>query len=189
MSWLRDVDRWLCDAVLPHEASFRALAYRVAGNREVARDIVQEVYAELLSGERWRTARDPKAFVLRIVYCRSVDWLNDQKVVPIHELPSYESLAHADGAPDAFDVLAGREELSAVLEALDALPPRCRQVVTLRRFQDLSPPEIARRLGLAVDTVDRHLARGLTLLCQRLGDRVSPGRRTIPKTKNTAQVE
>ena len=189
MSWLREVDRWLCDEVLPHQGAFRSLSYRITGDREVARDIVQEVYTELLTGDAWRSNRDAKAFVLRVVYCRSIDWVRHQKVVPIHELHTYEGLAHADLKPDAFDILAGRQELAAVLDAVEELPLRCRQVVTMRRLQDLSPPEIARRLGLSIDTVDRHLSRALTMLCQRLGDRMSPRRRVASKTKTPSQAE
>ncbi len=171
MSWLRDVDRWVCAEVLPNQHAFQALARRMTGNAEVARDIVQDVYAEVLGGEGWRKAIDPKAFVMRIVYCRSVDWINRQKIVPIQAMPEYEGTAFADNGPDAFESLSGREELAAVLEILDALPTRCRQVVTMRRIEDLPPKEIARRLDITLTTVERHLARGLTMLAERLAER------------------
>ena len=172
MNWLRDVDKWLCDEVLPHQGAFQALARKVTGNGDAARDLVQDVYAEILGGDGWRSARDPKAFVMRIVYCRSVNWVNRQKVVPMRNMPTLELLLDSDNSPDAFEVLSGREELTAVMEALDQLPQRCREVVTMRRLEELSPPEIARRLGITVTTVDRHLGRGLSLLVEMLGDRM-----------------
>lgn len=177
MNWFRDVDKWLCDEVLPHQGAFRSLARRVTGNGDAAGDLVQDVYAEILSGEGWRGARDPKAFVMRIVYCRSVNWVNRQKIVPMRNLPALELLLENEDSPDAFEVLSGREELSAVMEALDQLPQRCREVVTMRRLEELSPPEIAQRLGITVTTVDRHLGRGLSLLVEKLGDRMSRRRR------------
>jgi len=171
MSWLRDVDRWLCDEVLPHKHAYLALARRLTRNAEAASDIVQDVYAEVLQGDTWKTARDPKAFVLRIVYCRSVNWVNRQKIVPLHPLPEYEGLLYADFGPDAFDKLSGREELEAVLEILADMPTRCRQVITMRRIEELPPREIARRLGIDLVTVRRHMARGVAILAERLGQR------------------
>lgn len=173
MSWLRDVDRWLCDEVLPHKHAYLALARRLTRNAEAASDIVQDVYAEVLQGDTWKTARDPKAFVLRIVYCRAVNWVNRQKIVPIHPLPDYEGLSFADFGPDAFDRLSGREELEAVLEILADMPARCRQVIMMRRVEELPPREIARRLGIDMVTVRRHMARAISILAQRLARRGS----------------
>ncbi|HTM82199.1 RNA polymerase sigma factor [Asticcacaulis sp.] len=179
MSWLRDVDRWMCAEVLPHQYAYQALARRLTGNIEVARDVVQDVYAEILAGTNWQKAIDPKAYVLRIVYCRSVNWVNRQKIIPIHQLATYEGLAHSDVGPDAFDNLSGREELEAVFEILDGMPVRCRQVIIMRRVEDLPPREIARRLGIDLVTVRRHMARGLAILTQRLAERGSVRRQRI----------
>jgi RNA polymerase sigma factor (sigma-70 family) len=173
MSWLRPVDRWLCDEVLPHQHAYLGLARRLTRNAEAANDIVQDVYAEVLQGDTWKTARDPKAFVLRIVYCRAVNWVNRQKIVPLHPLPEYEGLSYADFGADAFDKLSGREELEAVLAILADMPTRCRQVITMRRIEELPPREIARRLGIDLVTVRRHMARGVAMLAERLGQRGS----------------
>ncbi len=174
MSWLRPVDRWLCNEVLPHKHAYIGLARRLTRNAEAANDIVQDVYAEVLQGDTWKTARDPKAFVLRIVYCRSINWVNRQKIIPLHPLPEYEGMSYADFEPNAFDRLSGREELEAVLEILADMPTRCRQVITMRRIEELPPREIARRLGIDMVTVRRHMARGVAILSERLGQRGSP---------------
>ncbi len=188
MSWLRDVDRWLCEEVLPYQGTYLAVARRITNSGDAARDIVQDAYAEVLDGEGWRAAVNPKAFMARVVYCRALNWVNRQKIVPMRNMPALELFLDEHG-PDAFEILSGKEELAAVLEALDALPLRCRQVVTMRRLEDLSPSEIARRLGIAVDTVDRHLARGLNMLSDTLGDRMSRRRRKGGKPKQVSQAE
>ena len=171
MSWFRDVDRWLSDEVLPYQHAYVALARRLTGNSEIAKDIVHDVYAEILAGESWRTANDPKAWVLRIVYCRAVNWSKRQKIVPIHQLPEYESINFSDFGPDAFARLSGREELELVMDILNELPSRCRQVITLRRIEELPPQEISRRLGIDLATIRGHLARGMSILTRRLAER------------------
>lgn len=179
MSWLRDVDRWMCAEVLPHQFAYQALARRLTGNAEVAKDIVQDVYAEVLAGTNWRQAKDPKTYVLRIVYCRSVNWVNRQKIVPMQQVANYDDLANSDVGPDAFDKLSGREELEVVFGILEDMPARCRQVITMRRIDDIPPREIAKRLGIDLVTVRRHMARGLAILTAKLSERGSPRRASI----------
>ena len=171
MSWIRDVDRWICTDVMPHQAAFLSLAIRLTGDPDVARDVLHDVYAELLSGEGWRNAVNPRAFVMRIVYCRSVNWVNKQKVVPIQSVPTFESVMVADDGPDAFAQLSDREELETVMAVIRRLPRQCRQVVTMRRIEELSPRTIAEQLGISVRTVEIHLGKGLTFLADNLRDR------------------
>ena len=191
MSWFRDVDRWLSEEVLPYQHAYVSLARRLTGNSEIAKDLVHDVYAEILAGEAWRGANDPKAWVLRIVYCRAVNWSKRQKIVPIHQLPDYEGLSFSDFGPDAFDRLSGREELELVMDILNELPSRCRQVITLRRIEELPPQEISRRLGIDLATIRGHLARGVAMLTKRLAERggTPPARAARASDLPTAKAE
>ena len=74
-----------------------------------------------------------------------------------------DALAEYD-APDAEQIIAGRQRLKRMLAALDALPPRARAVVILRRFENLTYPQIARRLGISVSAVEKHMTRAMTAL-------------------------
>ncbi|CAN2535553.1 putative+RNA+polymerase+sigma+factor+FecI [Methylocapsa aurea] len=53
--------------------------------------------------------------------------------------------------------LEAEEAMKRFSSALDALPPRCRQVFVMRRFEDLHQEEIARRLGISRNMVEKHL--------------------------------
>jgi RNA polymerase sigma factor (sigma-70 family) len=56
---------------------------------------------------------------------------------------------------------------------LEALPPRCRDIIRLIFKEDLSTDEIAERLGIDRQNVRSQKARGLQLLRSRLLDRGS----------------
>jgi RNA polymerase sigma-70 factor (ECF subfamily) len=56
-----------------------------------------------------------------------------------------------------------------VQRAVASLPPKARIVVVLRYQEDLEPAEIARVLGLRVNTVKSQLHRSLDILRQKLG--------------------
>ena len=67
-------------------------------------------------------------------------------------------------APGAEQIVAGKQRLKKMLTALNALPPRARQVVILRRFENLTYLQIARRLGISVSAVEKHMTRAMTAL-------------------------
>ena len=60
--------------------------------------------------------------------------------------------------------LSAREELRRTQQGLDQLPPRCRQVVWLRKVEGLSTRETADRLGITVDTVEKQITQGMRAL-------------------------
>ena len=66
--------------------------------------------------------------------------------------------------PGAEQIVAGRQGLKRMLASLNALSPRARQVVILRRFENLTYLQIARRLGISVSAVEKHMARAMAAL-------------------------
>lgn len=79
---------------------------------------------------------------------------------------------HAEGAHDAIEedlpaevdfsperVLLGKDAVSALIAALETLPERTRAVFLLYHFDQLPQAEIARRLGIAVRTVENNMAK------------------------------
>ena len=67
-----------------------------------------------------------------------------------------EALEHAEAA------------LRRLADALDRLPDRCREVVWLRRVEELSQKDVASRLGISEKTVEKHIAKGMRLLADAL---------------------
>lgn len=181
MFGLRDVDRWFIDEILTHEDRFLAAARRFCtggdAGRDEAADLVHDVYARILSGEGWRVMEDPRAYVLTMIRNLGIQRLRRARIVHIESLFAREARDPVSPEPDAFDQTAGRERLKQALQALLALPPRCREVVELRRLHDLSTRDIAKRLGLSLSTVEKRLARGMVLMTLAM-ETVEPAART-----------
>ena len=166
--WVRDVDRWFLENVVPHERGFLSLARRMSGDVEAARDLVHDVYAEILADAKWQTITHPRAYVRRTIYNLGVNRLKRSRIVTMQQLARVETVSYADLNPDAFDALSSREELELVLAALRKLPPRSRRALVLRRMEGMPPREIAASMGVSVSTVETHLANGLALLSDLL---------------------
>jgi len=66
-----------------------------------------------------------------------------------------------DDAPDTPEVVSRREEVEVLEAAIQALPERCRAVLILRKFENLSHREIAQRMGIAAHTVEAQLTKAV----------------------------
>jgi RNA polymerase sigma-70 factor (ECF subfamily) len=108
----------------------------------------------------------------------AIDKARRAKIVSIEHIPDLDALGQADPAPDAHAHLAGRQELARLEAAIRALPAQCRQVVTLRKVFEMSPPQIAERLGISVSTVEKHLNKGMRLVAEALAFTPPPGDET-----------
>jgi RNA polymerase sigma-70 factor (ECF subfamily) len=70
-----------------------------------------------------------------------------------------------------------RDELRRLRDAIDRLPPHCRNVVIMRRIEDLSRGEIAVRLSLTEGTVSVYLSEGMYALADILNGEPADPRR------------
>lgn len=66
------------------------------------------------------------------------------------------------GVPPSPEGLAElQQRLAAMQKLIDGLPPRCRDVFWLCRVEGYTQPEIAQRLGISLNMVERHMIRAL----------------------------
>ncbi len=79
--------------------------------------------------------------------------------------------ARPEGQPSAAEAASRLERHRAVVEAVLALEEPFRSAILLRFYEDLKPREIARELGVPVDTVRSRLRRGLERLRARFDER------------------
>jgi len=89
----------------------------------------------------------------------------------------YGRLDPLEDFPDPLDdvsperVLIGRQAVTKVTEALAALPPRARQAFLLHRFEELTYPVIAARMGISVKAVEALITRAMQRLGELVGER------------------
>jgi RNA polymerase sigma-70 factor (sigma-E family) len=135
------------------------LAFGLTGDSWLAEDLAQTALASAYaSWWRVRRADDPDAYVRRILINASKSRLRRGRVTEQAAGPPAE-------VPDpAADPAVMIGERSALLKALDALPPRQRAVVVLRYWEDLSDAQAAALLGCSASTVRSQAARALAKL-------------------------
>ena len=154
--------RWFNDQVLPHEPMLRAwLRSRFPRGVELD-DLVQEAFARVLRARATGAAmRSPKAFLFATARNLALDGLRHRQVSGEDTLVPFESLDVLDeslGIPETID---RNEKLERLTIAIQSLPARCREVMTLRKVYGLSQKDIAARLGISECTVSAQLTIGV----------------------------
>lgn len=149
-----------------HYAALVRFADAMLRSRESGEDIVQEVLLNLWrQRETLRVDDSLRAYLYRAVRNRALNSVRNDRVrreaVPhlVREAPQ--------AAPGDADLLEGELEVAA-RAAIAELPPRCREIFELSRFQGLRYSEIAETLGISVKTVETQMGRALKALRERL---------------------
>ena len=161
---------WFRRDILPLEPDLLAYARRFCRDGESdPEDLVHDTFARAIAYKAWREVLNPAAFAARVLRNTALDALRRRKVLTITAVADFERLGLADDMPTQEDVAVGRDELRQLQQAIEELPAQCRKVFTLRKVYNLSPREIAEKLGLSVSTVEKHLVKGLRYCSDKLG--------------------
>ncbi|MCI0600996.1 MAG: sigma-70 family RNA polymerase sigma factor [Beijerinckiaceae bacterium] len=160
----------LADLYEAHASELHGFARRRVGRQE-ADDIVQDAYLHLLQRGTAATLEHPRPYLYRIAANLAVDWARKAKIRLRYTGESLELSCNAENPPSPEAAAVSALELQRVQASLAELPQACRKAFLLNRVEDLSYAEIARRLGISVRTVDRHMARALAHLHEKLGPR------------------
>lgn len=153
--------RWFEQELRPYEGRLRAwLKSQFPDSHEVD-DFVQEAMMQVLKAHATSEVRSPKAYLF--VVARNLAVSHRRRLFVRRTLPleDFASESIADEETDVRHEVARAQELEMLSEAIEQLPPRCRQVLTLRKLYGFSQKETARELGIAEHTVEIHTATGL----------------------------
>ena len=144
-----------------HHARLYGFCLGLLGNREAARDLVQEVFFRVL---RYRESYRPEApfapWLYRLARNAGIDHLRKSG----RERPSDLDLERADPAPLQSDELARQDELVTLRAALQRMPEEKRELLLLARSGSLSYEQIADLQGCTVGALKVRVHRALQLL-------------------------
>jgi RNA polymerase sigma factor (sigma-70 family) len=153
--------RWYGEEVQPHEAPLQAwLAGRFPNVADVD-DIVQESVLRVLRARGNGPILSPKSLLFVAARNLALNRLRDAQRKPVQPLADFDLGGVLDEHEDIRETVARLEEFRVLIEAIQSLPQRCRQVMTLRRIYGLSQKEVAAQLGISEHTVEAQSTIGL----------------------------
>lgn len=142
-------------------------AFTFLRDQDEAEDIVQSMFVKLW--ER-RDELDIKhairPYLFRSVYNQCMNQLEHRAVKSKHHHHSEVMLSDAVQHPEVF-----KDELNdKVREVVDKLPPQCRTIFIMSRYEELKYPEIAEKLNISVNTIQNQICKALKILRDELKD-------------------
>jgi RNA polymerase sigma-70 factor (ECF subfamily) len=155
-----DTSRWFTDHVQPHEPALRGYLHGLVAPSDID-DLVQETYARLLRARERGSIYHPRGLLFATARNAARDLHRRRATansIPITEIDGSRVF---DDAPGAAELASRRQETEILEAAIAALPPRCREILLLRKFENLSHREIAAQLGIAEHTVEAQLTKAL----------------------------
>ncbi|CAI2717589.1 RNA polymerase sigma factor [Nitrospina watsonii] len=151
----------LVQAFESHYDELKRFVARRVGCSSVAEDIVQETWVRITSSPPTDPVENARAYLYRVARNLMIDFVRRDRVrsryIESGVLP--ENVSNNEPHPES--LLIQKERLAHLLKAVEELPPRCQQVFRLRKFEHLEQAEIARRLGISRNMVEKHLRKAL----------------------------
>jgi len=144
-------------------------AVRYVYSREIAEDIVSDVFVKFWTKKVFNSINSSYRFYLfRSVRNETYSYLRS-------EFKGLDSLENTDQnmssdslRPD--NITQFEESYNRVKELVESLPPQCRKVFLMSRFEGKKHQEIANELKISLKTVEAHLSKGLTILKNGMKD-------------------
>jgi RNA polymerase sigma-70 factor (ECF subfamily) len=169
------LDDWFAREILSHEAALVRYLKRSWQNYDEIDDLRQETYVRVYEASTHRRPTEPKSFLFTTARHLMTDRLRRKRIVSIEATGDIEALNVSVDELSPEQVAGGHQELRHLAAAFDLLPPRCREVVWLRKVEGLSQKEVAARMGITEGVIEKHITKGVRLLARLLlsGERVS----------------
>lgn len=162
------LEAWFIAEVLPLEAILMQYLRNHWRDPSEIDDLRQEVYIRVCEAARREIPDPAKPFVLGTARNLIIDRIRRQQIVAIEKVADLDALGLAADYPGPDRSVMARDELRRLQQAIDRLPPRCREAVVLCKVEGLTGKQIAQRMGISEATVSEHIDKGMCALADML---------------------
>lgn len=155
-----DQARWFSQEVQPHEQDLRAWLRRRFPDATDVDDVVQESYIRLLRARETTPVSCARAYLFATARNVALAIFRRPQIFSPNPVTDSATLRIVQEDADVAEQVSTRQEVALLLNAIDTLPARCREIFILRKLQGVPQREIAARLGLSEQTVQVQIGRG-----------------------------
>lgn len=159
----------LAQAVAGHYRELHNFARARTGDTTIAEDLVQEACLRATHADSGEL-HNIRAYLFRILTNLVTDHFRKLRRTR-ERFTEREAPDVAEDKHGAEEHLIAKQRLQILQEAIDELPPRCRECFILRRFENLPHADIAARMNITKSAVEKHLAAATVHCTKRLRER------------------
>jgi RNA polymerase sigma-70 factor, ECF subfamily len=146
-----------------HYKMLRSAAANIIRDADASHDVVQEVFIKLYRRKNpLSEIENIKAYLYRSVVNTAFTWLQKNK----NKLQFLDVITEDQSRSDS-PILMKELELK-IENALNNLPPKCKAIFVLSRYEEMKNKEIAETLGLSLKTVENQMGIALKKMREEL---------------------
>lgn len=137
-------------------------------NHQATEDIIQNVLLKLWEKRtELKIHTSFKNYLYRFAYNTFID--SYRKTKKINEQLEALRYTYLNEIIEENDVLK-EQRLIALRKAIDELPPRCKEIFVLSKYEGYKYKEIAGRLGISINTVEIQIGKAFKVLRMKMKD-------------------
>ncbi len=150
-------------------SSLCAYARRWVRDEDTAEDLVQDFFVHLwIEGHRLEITSSLKSYLFASIRNRSINHLKHNQVKKQYE--NYITDLRSESLQSTEWEFSEAELTELIKKAMEKLPPRCREIFCLSRFEGKNNVTIAEMLGISKRTVELQISNALKILRTELKD-------------------
>lgn len=164
---------WLAQHVLPHEHDLRLWLRRHVGNVADIDDVIQESFAILVGLEGVAHIQNSRNYLFTVAKSVVLQGLRRARVVPIETFGEIERLGSLvdEESPEMY--ASNMQELRLISKQISMLPEKCKEAFVMRKVHGIAQRDIARRMGISENTVEKHIGKALRLLGEAVASKAA----------------
>jgi RNA polymerase sigma factor (sigma-70 family) len=162
----KELAAWFEREILAHEAALVRYLLRTWRHSEEVQDLRQEIYVRVYQAAAKARPQSPKSFLFTTARHLMTDRARRGRIVSIEATADLEVLNVLVDEVSPEQRASARQELRRLADAFDRLPPKCREVLWMRKVEERPQREVAARMGTSEGAVEKHITKGIRLLAQ-----------------------
>lgn len=138
-------------------------ANKILDDKDASEDVVQDVFLKLWAKKEDITIiQSIKSYLYRATINTSLNYLESNK--KILRLQDTEITTAVNGGEE----LQHKELEIKINEAINLLPPKCKAIFVLSRYEGMKYQQIADHLDISIKTVENQMSKALQMLREQL---------------------
>lgn len=141
-------------------------------SQEAAQEIIQDLFLFLWENkEKVQIKTSLKAYLYRSVHNRCLTFLRDsasQNRLQFDHIKGNANLLIEEISETVFDRAFAEHAEKELEETIESLPEQCRKIFRLNRYEKLTYPQIAEKLGISLSTVKTQMSRAMNTLYEKM---------------------
>lgn len=143
-------------------------ASSILKDRDEAEEIIQELFFKFWKNkESLEITSSLKSYLYRSVYNNCLQLIKHEQV----KLNYSNHIKHqVEYSEEPLEQVKGNELHTKIIETLEKLPDRCKEIFKLNRFEGMKYHEIAEKLAISIKTVEANMSKALKVFRKSLSE-------------------